>query len=85
MISVYVYYRVNAADAAIAMQALAPLGCAASRRVDDVGEWVTVMERYALHEAPSAVWLAQMHERAQAALGPMLRSDRHTEVFEEVR
>lgn len=84
MHAVYVYYRVKAADVAAAVQALAPLGCTASRRADDAGELVTLMERYALTDAPTAAWLADMHSRALAALGAFLQGQRHTEVFVEL-
>ena len=81
MHAVYVYYRVKAADVDAAMRALAPLGCALSRRADDAGELVTLMESYALTDAPTAAWLADMHSRALAVLGDCLQGQRHTEVF----
>jgi hypothetical protein len=81
VVAVYVYYRVKAADVQAAAQALAPLGCAVSRRADNAGELVTLMERYALNEVPSPAWLAQMHARALAALGGVVQGERHTEVF----
>lgn len=85
MVTVYVYYRVSA-DALPALlpaleQAIGPLGGAISRRADETGKHVTLMERYALAEAPSADWLDDMHRRMASALSSHLIGERHTEVF----
>ncbi len=81
MYAVYVYYRVNKADVAAAVQALAQQGCTLSRRADEAGDLVTLMEHYALNDAPSAAWLAQMHAQALAALGACVQGERHAEIF----
>jgi hypothetical protein len=85
LVTVYVYYRVSA-DALPALapaleQAIAPLGGELSRRADEAGNHITLMERYALADEPSADWLGDMHRRMSHVLSGHLIGERHAEVF----
>jgi hypothetical protein len=80
-VSVYIYYRVDADDVSAAVHALRGLGCTVSRRADESGAAVTLMERYSLDAMPTPAWLAHMHQSARAALAACHCSERHTEVF----
>jgi hypothetical protein len=79
--TVYVYFKVAAADASDCTRLLSALGCEVSQRVDVREGWVTMMERYRLADAPSPDWLREMHCRARSALGSRTQGERHTEVF----
>jgi hypothetical protein len=85
LVTVYVYYKVPAADEQAAAQALLGLGCVVSRRADERDGLVTLMERYQLTEAPSPAWLKQMHRSAEAALGAIAQSERRCEVFVDLK
>ena len=89
---VFVYYRVQARDAAAAIAAvrmfqndllaLMPgLNCTLSRRADDSGEQLTLMETYTNAEGVGAAWQRDIEQRAHDALAAWIVGERHVEVF----
>jgi hypothetical protein len=88
----FIYYRVRAADAtaaiaaARAMQAelqtvFAGLLCALSRRAEDRGDLLTLMETYAHVDGVPADWQHAIERRAQEQLGAWIVGARQVEVF----
>jgi hypothetical protein len=94
----FIYWRVAAADATAARQAMIALQrrlgeqrpalhCGLFERADAAGVESTLLETYALHAGPDSsgidAELQQHIEQAGAeALQPWLRSARHVEVFD---
>ena len=89
---VFVYYRVQAVDAAAAiaavrtfqndLQALMPgLNCTLSQRADDSGELLTLMETYAHAEGVGPAWTREIERLAHDALAAWTVGERHLEVF----
>lgn len=88
----FIYYRVRAVDveqaiaAVTSFQANLPasvpgLGWALSRRADETGEYVTLMESYR-HAAPCADgWPHTIEQLALARLGRWIVGERHVERF----
>jgi hypothetical protein len=90
--SLFVYYRVRAADLAAAAAAIRRLHeawqasmpglrCDLMRRLGDAPDTVTLMEIYqGTSELPSA-WQQRMQSEARLALSPWLLGNRSVEVF----
>ena len=89
---VFVYYRVQAGDAAAAiaagrtfqidLRALLPgLNCTLNRRADDSGEQLTLMETYAHAEGVGPAWTRDIERLGRDALAAWIVGERHLEVF----
>jgi Domain of unknown function (DUF4936) len=89
---VFVYYRVRAADAAEAIAAaqacqarlrltLPGLACTLSRRAEDAGEHLTLMETYAHAGGVAPAGQRDIERQMRAAIEAWLIGERHIEVF----
>lgn len=89
----FFYYRVRAADAPLAIDAirvafvelkaaLPGLACALSQRVDEAGEWRTLMEAYTHTPGVSPAMRRAIEARLQNALAAWIVGERHAEAFE---
>jgi Domain of unknown function (DUF4936) len=91
-VQVFVYYRVHAADAALAIAAVTAfqaslletipgLAGTISRRVDDGGDLLTLMETYVLADGSSPDWQPEIERLAKEQLTAWIVGERHVEVF----
>lgn len=91
-LQVYVYYRVQPADAAAAtaavrhlqaelMSALPGLRCSLSRRLESGAELLTLMETYAHPTGLAEAWLRELESRATLLLAHWTVGARHVERF----
>jgi quinol monooxygenase YgiN len=89
---VYVYYRVRPADASAViaavralharLQAAMPgLSCTLSRRAEQDGDLLTLMETYAHADGVPADWQGAIERGAQEQLAAWIVGARHVEVF----
>jgi len=89
---VFVYYRVRAADAAVAIAAvralhagfraeLPGLVCTLSQRADNDAELLTLMETYRHANAVDDAWRRTIERAAGESLAAWIVGERHVEVF----